>query len=56
MLGKVSQKNASSLETPQCYFIFLPIKQEMLPFKAINRHQNKELLCHWIPVNLKNGR
>lgn len=24
-------------------------------FKAVNRHQNEEMLCHWIPINLKNG-
>lgn len=44
------------LETPKPYIVFLPIEQEMLPFKAINRHQNKGLLCYWISVNLKNGR
>lgn len=43
------------LETPKPNIVFLPIEQEMLSFKAINRHQNKELLCHWISVNLKNG-
>lgn len=43
------------LETPKPYIVFLPIEQEMLPFKAINRHQNKGLRCHWISVNLKNG-
>lgn len=43
------------LETPKPYIVFLHVEQEIVPLKAINRHQNKELLCHWISVNLKNG-
>lgn len=41
------------LETPKPYIVFLHVEQEILPLKAINRHQNKELLCHWISVNFK---
>lgn len=46
-------------EPEKCLFLETPMlstyttEQEMLPFKAINRYQNKELLCHWISVNLK---
>lgn len=43
------------LEIPKPYIVFLPMEQEILPFKAINRHRDKELLCHWISVNLKSG-
>lgn len=46
-------------EPEKCLFLEIPvwsaytIEQGMLPFKAINRSQNQELLCHWISVNLK---
>lgn len=49
--GKREPEKCLFLETPM--LSTYTIEQEMLPFKAINRYQNEELLCHWISVNLK---